>query len=190
MQLTNKWFNRKPGNVFLQGNLYKQVQIAYSLPRKICLITVGSDNLYNLFPTDLHGQVSEQHYVISLRHDGKACQQVEAAQRIVLSDMEAAAYKQVYALGKNHMQPLKSLAAFHFSLDRSKSLQLPLPQQIVAYKELQLQDAFMHGIHKLLLFKIIYREQKTKEPATLAHIHNSYATWRYKKGIQSNYFLR
>src|SRR5215813_2162898 len=41
--LNNYLYNRKKGNVFLNNNLYKQVQIAYSLPRVISLITIGSD---------------------------------------------------------------------------------------------------------------------------------------------------
>src|SRR5215213_338826 len=106
-QLYNKLYNRKPGNVFLENNLYKQVQIAYSMPRKISLITVGRGDLYNHFPTDLHGQVTDEFYVISLRHEGNACKQVLETKRIVLSDMEASAYKQAYSLGKNHMQSLK-----------------------------------------------------------------------------------
>ena len=61
---------------FLPDNLYKQVQIAYSIPRNISLITVGQNDRFNLFPTDLHGPVNEDHYIISLRHEGKACQQV------------------------------------------------------------------------------------------------------------------
>ena len=84
IQLNNRLYNHKPGNVFLEENLYKQVQIAYSVPRKISLITVGQDNLYNHFPTDLHGQVNEKFYVISLRHEGHACKQVISAKKIVL----------------------------------------------------------------------------------------------------------
>ena len=189
-QLHNKLYNRKPGNVFLEGNLYKQVQIAYALPRKICLITIGLNGLYNLFPTDLHGQVTDHYYVISLRHEGKACEQVANAGKIVLSDMIASACKKVYDLGKNHMQPLKERDLFDFSSSISSVFRLPLPNESVAYKELQLQDSFTYGIHRLFLFKIINSESISSSSETLAHIHNSYATWRYKKGLKSNYLLR
>lgn len=189
-QLNNHLFGRKPGNVFLDGNLYKQVQIAYAVPRKISLITVGTDGLYNHFPTDLHGEVGNGFYVISLRHTGEACKQVEAAKTIVLSDIMASSYKQVYALGKNHMQPLKEISAFHFSPDFSIHFHLPLPVNRVGYKELQLRESFMHGIHKLLVFKIIHSETSNEANATLVHINNAYATWRYKKGLPSNYLLR
>ncbi|MBD0279357.1 MAG: hypothetical protein ICV81_15560 [Flavisolibacter sp.] len=190
MQLHNQLYNRKQGNVFLKGNLYKQVQIAYAVPRKICLITAGMNGLYNLFPTDLHGQVNEGYYVISLRHEGRACQQVEAVQKIVLSDMLVSAFKRVYALGKNHMQPLKEASAFDFSPYYSDVFHLPLPQNHVAYKELQLEDSFVEGIHRLLLFKIVSSKQVIHTPETLTHVHNSYATWRHERGLPGNYFLR
>jgi hypothetical protein len=188
--LNNRLYNRKPGNVFLDDNLYTQVQIAYSIPRKISLITVGQANLYNHFPTDLHGQVNDNFYVISLRHEGQACRQVEFAKKIVLSDMEPTSYKQVYALGKNHMQPLKEKAAFDFDLNVSKFFHLPLPKNLTYYKELELQESFIHGIHRFFLFKIIYAEKISPEPQTLAHIHNVYDTWRYKKNMESNYLMR
>ncbi|HKC35510.1 MAG TPA: hypothetical protein VKB95_05580, partial [Chitinophagaceae bacterium] len=65
IQLQNQLYNNKPGNVYLPGNLLKQVQIAYSLPRIISLVSVKQNDLFNLFPTDLHGEISDEYYVIS-----------------------------------------------------------------------------------------------------------------------------
>jgi hypothetical protein len=188
--LNNRWYGKKPGNVFLNGNLYEQVQIGYSIPRKICLITVGQNNLYNLFPTDLHGQINEDYYVISLRHEGNACKQVDASGKIVLSDMDANSYKKVYSLGKNHMQPLKDRNASDFSVNHSKNFQLPLPNNAISYKELEVVSSFIAGIHKLILFKIVQEEKLAGKSSTLVHIHNSYATWRKRQGIEGNYLLR
>ena len=193
--LYNQWYNKKPGNVFLHNNLYKQVQIAYAVPRIISLITVGNNDLFNLFPTDLHGQPDEEHYIISLRIGGKACEQVEQAAKVLLSRVHSDAYKMVYGLGKNHMQELKTKDNFPFGQSLSENFKWPLPGPAVSYKELLLLNSFTHGIHKIMLFKIVfyqhpgsYREQT--ENATLAHIHNSYATWRYKNKLPGNYLLR
>lgn len=188
--LDNQLYHKKEANVFLNNNLYKQVQIAYSLPRTISLITVMQHDLYNLFPTDLHGPVNKHYYIISLRHSGKACSQVEAVKRIVLTNIAAEQYKQVYELGKNHMQPMKRKDQFPFSEMTSTYFQYPLPIKAVEYKELELQSSFVYGIHKLLLFKIINQQKFADYPSTLAHIHNSYATWRYKQHIESNYLMR
>jgi hypothetical protein len=190
IQLTNKLYNKTAGNVFLKGNLYTQVQIAYGLPRKICLITVGDDQLYNLFPTDLHGQINEQEYIISLRHEGKACHQVEHAAKIALSDMPVNEYKNVYSLGKNHTRPLRNASEFNFESTRSKLFSLPLPRHVLSYKELMLETSFIHGIHKILLFKICHEEKLATTPETLSHVHNCYATWRHNQGLSSNFLLR
>jgi hypothetical protein len=190
IRLNNCLYGQKPGNVFLKGNLYSQVQIGYAVPRKICLITVEQEGLYNHFPTDLHGEIGNQYYVISLRHEGKACKQVESAGKIVLSDMDVSAYKRVYALGKNHMQPLKERSVFDFSSEKSKIFQLPLPKNTVAYKDLETISSFMWGIHKLILFRIIHSEKVQQQPSTLVHVHNCYATWRSRQGIEGNYLMR
>jgi flavin reductase (DIM6/NTAB) family NADH-FMN oxidoreductase RutF len=188
--LNNRLYNKKTGNVFLYNNLYKQVQIAYAVPRIISLITVSDGQLYNLFPTDLHGPVNEKYYISSLRHEGKACQQVETARRIVISQVNYEEYKTVYSLGKNHMQELKPKGSFPFGGSFSNLFQIPLPKSVLYYHELELAESFNHGIHKLLLFKVLSRQAVSNDPATLAHIHNVYATWRYSKGLSGNYLLR
>jgi hypothetical protein len=188
--LHNRLFNKKPGNVFLHDNLYRQVQIAYSVPRIISLITVGGNSLFNLFPTDLHGPIDEEHYIISLRTGGKACSQVEDTGKLLITQMHYKAYKMVYGLGKNHMQHLKAKDNFPFGGYLSEKFNLPLPHLAISYKELMLLDSFTYGIHKIFLLKIIAYRQLQPESNTLTHIHNSYATWRYKNRLQGNYLLR
>lgn len=190
LQVSNSLYNKKPGNVFLDSNLYNQVQIAYAVPRIISLITIGQNDLFNLFPTDLHGQIDNGHYIISLRHGGKAAAQVEVTKRILLSQVDAAFYKTVYSLGKNHMQDLKEKDKLPFSDQSSAILQKPLPDFATFYRELEMIEFFDHGIHRLFLFKILNSMQVDGETGTLAHIHNAYATWRYNKGLSGNYLLR
>ena len=186
----NKLYNKKSGNVFLHDNLYKQVQIAYSIPRIISLITVGSGSRFNLFPTDLHGAVNDEYYVGSLRLGGKACRQVEECKKILITEINSAWYKTVYMLGKNHTQELKPKESFPFSASISPVFQLPVPLFALRCRELELINAFSHGIHRQLIFKIISSQQPDPTPATLAHLHNVYATWRHNHGLAGNYLLR
>lgn len=190
LQLNNRLYNKKTGNVFLENNLYKQVQIAYAIPRVISLITVSSHSLFNIFPTDLHGQINDDYYIVSLRYQGNACKHAEQAKKIVLSNVNVSYHNEAYSLGKNHMQPLKEKSNFAFSEKNSNILQLPLPPNVIEYRELELKDSFIHGIHKLLLFKILNHQRFQNSSTTLAHIHNAYATWRYKQGLGNHFFLR
>lgn len=186
----NRLYQQKPGNVFLPGNLYKQVQIAYALPRNISLITAGQDDRYNLFPTDLHGPAGEDHYIISLRRQGKACRQVEQTRNILVTQVHSDFYRAVYKLGKNHMQELKGKEHFPFSETVSTHYHLPIPLSAIQCRELELQDSFIYGIHKLMLFKIVSGQLILDPPSTLSHIHNAYATWRYNNHLPGNYLLR
>jgi hypothetical protein len=187
--LNNKLYNKKKDNVFLEGNLYKQVQVAYSVPRNISLITVQNGGQYNLFPTDLHGAAGNDQYIISLRHEGKACGQVLNSGQLTISEVKADSCKLVYSLGKNHMQATRPKDEHPFGSEISDRLKLPLPEIAIRYRELELQDSFILGIHRVMRFKVINLHQ-VATGETLAHIHNSYATWRYNKGLPGNYLSR
>jgi hypothetical protein len=190
LQLYNWLYQKRPGNVYLPGNLYKQVQIAYSLPRNISMITVRQYKGFNLFPTDLHGPINEDLYIISLRDEGLACEQVISVARILLTQVHTDFYKTAYALGKNHMQEMKPRENYPFSDRASAHLKLPLPESALFYRELELYESFVHGIHRVMLFKILYRQRLQDTPSTLAHVHNVYATWRQNNQLPGNYLLR
>lgn len=190
ISLNNRLYNKKQGNVFLHSNLLKQVQIAYSVPRTISLITVGSNNQFNLFPTDLHGPVDDDHYIISLRQNGKAAKQVQETKKILVCNVNADIYKAVYALGKNHMQEMKPKENFPFSAESSEFFHLPIPVRSLLCREIELTDFFDHGIHRLFLFRVLNKSRLPGEPATLAHIHAVYASWRLNHGKQGNYLIR
>lgn len=187
--INNNLYQQKTGNVYLDNQLYPQVQIAYAIPRGISLISIGLRGGFNLFPTDLHGAINPAQYIVSLRHGGMACAQVQEAGKIVVSRVQPSMYKEVYKLGKNHMQPVKPTDAFPFSDHYSKVLGMPLPHNAVGYTELELQSSFDHGIHRVLLFRVI-NEDVAPGRQSLSHIHNSYATWRFKHGFAGNYLLR
>jgi hypothetical protein len=189
----NDWLQRlkkKPaGNVALQGNLYEQVRIAYAMPRIISLVSVGDGVRMNLFPTDLHGRAGGAHYVSSLRVGGRACEQVEAARRIVLSEVDAGAFEAVYRLGKNHMKPLADANTFDLHPAVSATLGIPLPAAVILYRELEWYDSFDWGIHRLYCYRILHQET-IRTGRRLAHIHNCYAQWRADRGLRTEYLLR
>jgi hypothetical protein len=71
-----KFRRHQANSVNLPGNQKDQVKIAYSMPREISLVTLSNGKLMNWSP-DLHGTVSRNTYVCSLRLGGLANQQVE-----------------------------------------------------------------------------------------------------------------
>jgi len=187
--LINNWYNKRPGNVFLHNDLYHQVQIAYSVPRVISLITVKADDRVNLFPTDLHGRINASHYLVSLRSGGKAGEQVKHSRRILISRMPAEKAGLVYSLGKNHMQEPKAVADLPFDKQLSGAMNWPVPEGALSGLELELVESSMHGIHEIFLFRILAETQFAPGSAQPVHIHNAFASWRFKKGLEGNYLL-
>ena len=79
----------------------------------------------NLFPTDLHGPVNKNYYIVSLRQDGKACRQVMRTGNILITEVHCDFYKTAYALGKNHMQEMKEKREYPFGNLQSENFGLP-----------------------------------------------------------------
>jgi len=180
---------RKPGSeANLKGNQYDQVRVAYSIPRAISVITVNDGELLNFFPTDLHGQAADDVYVSSLRIGGMACNQVESLTRIVISHVEVKAFRETYALGKNHMKPLRPAQSFgevRFSSDSG----IPVYPNATDYLELDRIAQWDAGIHRLFAYKIVGRGE-VRKGKTLAHIHRYYAQWRLNHHKSAEYFYR
>ena len=68
------------------------------------------------------------------------------------------------------MQELKPKENFFFSESQSSVFKLPMPKSLLSYRELELAGSFEHGIHKLLLYKIISSQAISKDLSTLAHV--------------------
>lgn len=176
-------------NINLSENLADQVQTAYSIPRIISIITISEHNKMNMFPTDLHGSVGNDFYIGSLRLGGKANEQVEKLKRIALSRVDVSWCKQAYMLGKNHMQDLKDFNSFLISSIRSTSFDIPLPEAMVSYYELEQANSADIGIHRIHSYRII-NEVNATTPQTLSHIHRFYAQWRVNNTKLTEFYWR
>lgn len=134
--------------------------------------------------------MSDTTYVISLRHKGRASQQVSEFKKVCISSVNASSYKETYHLGKNHMQPLKPIEAFEVFAERSEQLKLPLPAAALAYRELEWMKSIDIGIHRLHFFRILNHRIIRSDSPSLAHVHSFYAMWRNNQGFETNYLFR
>jgi hypothetical protein len=190
---TNNWLearkNKGADNIDLQGNLYEQVRIAYSVPRLICLISLGDEDGMNVFPTDLHGPVGAHHYISSLRLGGKACAQVERCRRIVISEVDAMSFREVYALGRNHMKDMTARRDFDLHPAAAATLGVPLPAGVIHYRELEWVNYLEIGIHRIYCYRVLHAES-VASARRLAHVHKYYVQWRENAGLATEYLFR
>ncbi len=176
-------------NINLSDNLGDQVQAAYSIPRIISIVTLVDNGKMNMFPTDLHGAVGNKFYVGSLRHGGKANEQVEKLKRIAVSRIDVTWCKQAYSLGKNHMQELKDINCFSTNTTRSSNFNIPLPEAVNFYHELEQVNSIDLGIHRIHSYGVV-NTLKMTNAKTLSHIHRFYAQWRLNNGKSTKFYWR
>jgi hypothetical protein len=186
VQRTGYWIRQKAGKAFLSWEVNKMIQLLYSIPRKISIISVTGDSLLNVFPGDLNGAINESHYTMALRTGGQALNQVIALEKIIICEVSPKFHKQVFAMGKNHVNEMKPEENFNLLKIRSPNLSIPVPEGVTSYHELQLIDVQPQGFYHLLLFKNIGR-QGFVEPGYLASVHASYASWRIRNGFSFDY---
>lgn len=182
----------KKKNIFLEGNLFEQVKIAYSIPRLIYLASVGSNELFNIFPTDLSGKFGEDNFIMSLRTKGKANSQVESSGKCLIAKMDVNSFMEVYNAGRNHMKELSDATTLGIGLRKevSTKFNLPIPLGAIEYYELEKIDKFEVGIHTIHFFRILNSVMLGDNKSILAHIHRDYAEWRLQNSITTNYFFR
>jgi hypothetical protein len=181
---------KSAGNIALDGNLYDQVRIGYAHPRVIAIISLGENERFNLFPTDLHGPFGKSHYAGSLRIGGRACAQVQQLGRLVISTVDASSFRSTYGLGKNHMRELTDVSQFDVAPFRSATFGLPLPKDVLGYRELERIDGFDAGIHRIHLYRTVHRVVHPQEAAALVHVHRYYAQWREDRGLSAPWLVR
>ena len=166
----------------MPGNLYEQVSLMYIVPRTISIVTVGDGKNFNMFPTDLHGNVGNDFYTDSLRLAGKACKQVDEFKKVVISDLSPDFQQDAYAMGKNHMKELMPIENFK-THSLSEKFRLPLPAGVIRYRELIKETDFDYGIHRIHFFNKINEVQVTPMNNTLSTIHRFYAQWRINHNL-------
>ena len=188
-QQREKLNKKDPNNVSLSGKLHDMVRIAYAVPRIISLITLQEGELMNMFPTDLHGHVSENFYISSLRKGGRANDQVTRTGKLVISEIDITHFNLAYSLGKNHMQKMRPIEYFDCASRVSQVFGIPLPTSALRYTELNRIESFDVGIHQIHLYEKA-NTKHVKEGKTLSHIHQFYAQWRIDHNIPTKMWLR
>ena len=164
-----QWLNaRRSSNVPLARGEYDMLRIAYAQPREIHLAVVGGPERCNIFPTDLHGPVGNDDYIISLRHANAACAQVMVQRDLLLCRMNLDRYRVVYGLARRHgadVDQATRITSINGSLAGHA-----LPEGALSVMQLELRDHADHGIHRLLRFSVKERIH-VKDGPVLAHAH-------------------
>jgi flavin reductase (DIM6/NTAB) family NADH-FMN oxidoreductase RutF len=151
----------------------------YICPRPVVLVSVVDGNAGNIFPMDLIGPISRQHFSLALHTTSTAMPLIERSRKVALSSVPAEQIAIAYALGKNHKK-----ADFHwnqvpFDLATSPAFGLPIPEFALAVRELDVEDVRALGSHKLFICRT-RANQIRSQGLQLSFVHGFYQARRQR----------
>jgi flavin reductase (DIM6/NTAB) family NADH-FMN oxidoreductase RutF len=180
----NRWLqnrrmraNTDPNNFFMPPAAVQQQMIFYICPRPVVLVSVDDGVHNNLFPMDLIGPVSADHFTLALRSTSPSIATMKSARRVALSDVPAGDFATAYKLGVHHKNVKVDWDHLPFKIERSHKFSLPCPAIALRVRELAIVDFDTIGSHTLFLGRVV-SDLSTGEGSQFFHTSGIYQYFR------------
>jgi flavin reductase (DIM6/NTAB) family NADH-FMN oxidoreductase RutF len=184
----NRWLqNRKmrknidPHNFHMPPEAVQQQMIFYICPRPVVLVSVADGSHSNLFPMDLIGPVSTEHFTLALRSTSQSIPTMKSARKVALTDVAARDYAIAYKLGAHHKNMTVAWDQLPFGIRRSRNFSLPYPESALRIREAEILDFDTIGSHTFFLTRIV-SEEGTEAGPQFFHTSGIYQHFRTRNG--------
>lgn len=169
--------NRDPGNFSMPPESVQNMMMFYICPRPVVLVSVEDSNHSNVFPMDLIGPISSDHFTLALRSTSQSVATMQSVRRVALSDIAATDRAIAYRLGAHHKNVKVDWSALPFGIKRSDNYSLPYPDSALRVREIDILNAETIGSHTFFVTKIV-SDRKIAESAGLFHTSGIYQHYR------------
>jgi flavin reductase (DIM6/NTAB) family NADH-FMN oxidoreductase RutF len=169
--------NTDPNNFFMPPAAVQQQMIFYICPRPVVLVSVDDGVHSNLFPMDLIGPISTDHFTLALRSTSPSIATMKCARRVALSDVPARDFATAYKLGVHHKNVQVDWEHLPFRIERSAEFSLPCPAIALRVRELAIVDFATIGSHTLFLGRVV-SDRSTGEGRQFFHTSGIYQHFR------------
>ncbi|HEV2703679.1 MAG TPA: flavin reductase [Steroidobacteraceae bacterium] len=183
----NRWLqnrrmraNTDPNNFFMPPAAVQQQMIFYICPRPVVLVSVDDGAHSNLFPMDLIGPISADHFTLALRSTSPSIAAMKSARCVALSDVPAREFATAYKLGIHHKHAKVNWEALPFRIERSRNLSLPCPAIALRVRELAILDFDTIGSHTFFVGRIV-SDLATGEGSQFFHTSGIYQYFRTRQ---------
>jgi len=184
----NRWLqnrliraNTDPNNFHMPPEAVQQQMIFYICPRPVVLVSVDDGQHSNLFPMDLIGPVSADHFTLALRSTSQSIPTMKSARKVALTDVAARDYAIAYKLGAHHKNMKVAWDQLPFGIQRSRNFGLPCPQSALRVRELEILDFDTIGSHTFFLTRIV-SDEGAAEDLRFFHTSGIYQHFRARRG--------
>lgn len=180
----NRWLqnrrmraNTDPNNFFMPPAAVQQQMIFYICPRPVVLVSVDDGTHSNLFPMDLIGPTSADHFTLALRSTSPSIAAMKSARCVALSDVPAREFATAYKLGVHHKNVKVNWGELPFRIERSRVFSLPCPAIALRVRELTILDFDTIGSHTFFLCRVV-SDLATGEGTQFFHTSGIYQYFR------------
>jgi flavin reductase (DIM6/NTAB) family NADH-FMN oxidoreductase RutF len=184
----NRWLqnramrkNTDPHNFHMPPEAVQQQMIFYICPRPVVLVSVDDGSHSNLFPMDLIGPISTEHFTLALRSTSQSIPTMKSARKVALTDVAARDYTIAYKLGAHHKNVKVAWDQLPFGIRRSRNFSLPCPESALRIREAEILDFDTIGSHTFFLTRIV-SEQGGEAGPRFFHTSGIYQHFRTRNG--------
>jgi hypothetical protein len=158
----NRWLqnrrmraNSDSNNFLMPPAAVQQQMIFYICPRPVVLVSLDDGLHSSLFPMDLIGCVSADHFTLALHSTSPSIATMKSSRRVALSDVPSRDFATAYKLGVHHKNVKVDWEHLPFKINRSREFSLPCPDIALRVRELAIVDFDTVGSHTLFLSRVI-----------------------------------
>jgi flavin reductase (DIM6/NTAB) family NADH-FMN oxidoreductase RutF len=169
--------NRDPGNFYMPPESVQNMMMFYMCPRPVVLVSVEDSNHSNVFPMDLIGSISPDHFTLALRSTSQSVATMQSARRVALSSIAATDRAIAYRLGAHHKNVKVDWSSLPFGIKRSENYSLPYPDSALRVREIDILNVETIGSHTFFVTRIV-SDRKIEESAGLFHTSGIYQHYR------------
>lgn len=147
-----------PHNFSVHPSAIQQLQVLYICPRPVVLVSVDDGVNSNIFPMDLIGSISSDLFALALRNTSPSVATLRRARSAALAELKSCDVEIAYQLGRHHRMPTIDTSLLPFESRNSGRFGLPIPENALTIKEIEIAGWKEIGSHTFFLAQIVHRE--------------------------------
>ena len=151
----------------------------YIRPRPVFLVSAAHGAVSNLFPMDLVGSLGHESFALALHSTSTGLKLLTQSRRVALCSVPYSKAPVVFVLGKQHNVSSIDHESLPFSMTRSSTFSLPVPEFSLRVREMKIQMVRPIGSHTLFVAKTV-EDELWRDDLQLFQIHGFYHAWRQR----------
>ncbi|MDA1094439.1 MAG: flavin reductase [Acidobacteria bacterium] len=173
--------DRRPRNLKMSAADLRCLDVYYTSPRPVYVVTVPHGDSFNLFPVDLVSFLGDAGFFLALRSSSPSIPFMQEDGRLVFSSVPAALRDTIYRLGAHHTRAYDRVDDLGLALTPSPAFGLPAPAQAFRVREFRVLDHRTVGSHVVFQAVQVAISERDLEPQ-LAHVSAAFARYAARLG--------